>query len=141
MTRMIAALGVAMAVATSGGAFAKTKSCTVVGTWTDSYGTTLDMTTSKKGTAGGNQECNNETANIATTTLSATVWDLKITSKKCTVVITGDYNFAAGSCTSATGTITIPGVGTLPDTLTLTSAAAAHRAPAAAPRALTRGMK
>ena len=80
----------------------------------DSYNETFVMNTSKKGSAGMNPECNNEVANVTTTKLSTTVWDLKATSKKCTVVITGDYNFDPGSCTSATGTLTIPGVGMLP---------------------------
>jgi hypothetical protein len=125
MNRLIIAATVAIGFATAGSAVAKPK-CNIVGTYTTvidgSAGPTLTMKTNKKGTAGQNVECNNETANVTTTLLNATTWNSNITSKKCSVEVTASVTFD-GSCVTvsgetATGTITIPNVGALPLTIT-----------------------
>jgi hypothetical protein len=92
-----------------------------------------------KGTAGANPECNNKVAHITTTTRTSTTWDLKITSAKCSTVITGDFTFAKGSCTSASGDINIPGVGSLPDTINKTSGSV--HTPGQAPTSLMSGLR
>lgn len=124
MKRLIIAATVAIGLATTGSALAA--KCNVKGTWATnidgSAGPTLTMTTNKMGTAGDNSECNDEEANIHTTLLNATTWNTKITSKKCKVIITSSVTFD-GSCKTisgetASGTITIPGVGALPLTVT-----------------------
>jgi hypothetical protein len=97
------------------------------------------MTTDKKGSAGPNPLCTNEASKVITSTRSSTVWDFNITSKKCAVVITADFDFAAHSCTSASGTISVPGVGSLPDTINLT--AGAKHSPSRAPAGLMSGLK
>ncbi len=133
-------LTMSMALATCGSAAFAAKKCNVVGTWTDTmYGYSFVMTTDKKGTAGANPECSDEASKIVTTDLSSSVWDFNIESKKCSVVITADFDFDAKSCTSASGTITIPNVGQLPDSITKSNAV--RQTPHAAPSHLTDGLK
>ncbi|HTZ69084.1 MAG TPA: hypothetical protein VMB71_00390 [Acetobacteraceae bacterium] len=138
MIRHIATISLAMSLVSSGFAFAA--KCPVAGTWKDTnYGETFVMKSNKKGTAGANPECSNENSQITTTTLSKKIWDFNITSKNCSVVITADFDFAKGSCTSASGSITIPGVGTLPDSINKT--ATARRSPPPAQSTLGSGLK
>jgi hypothetical protein len=111
------AIGLVTAVTVSNSALAA-KQCNLVGSWVDSYSETFTMTSQKHGSAGSNPECSDEKADITTTKITEKVWNLKVHSKKCSVIITGDYDFDAGSCTSATGTLTIPGVGQLADSIT-----------------------
>jgi hypothetical protein len=129
MKQSIVAIGLGMAVvaASSSGAFArKQPPCAVTGFWTASVAGGAEtesfiMTTKKKGTSpDANPECPKSTVtNIKSTTITSTTWNTNITgNKKCTTVITTAATFNTGSCTAASGTITIPGVGSLPLTLT-----------------------
>ena len=104
-------------------ASARTAKCDVVGTWGDSYGVVATFTTDKKGTATATVVCATP-FKLKTTTLTTTTWDITGTNKKCSSVspVTVALTFDTGSCTSATGTITIPGYGQLADAWTLTGA-------------------
>ncbi|HTZ71159.1 MAG TPA: hypothetical protein VMB71_10960 [Acetobacteraceae bacterium] len=138
MNRLIITLAVAMGLVASSHAFAK--KCSVVGVWKDAnYGETFTMKSNKKGTAGANPLCSNGNSIISTTDLSKTTWDFNITSKSCSAVITADFTFDKGSCTAASGTLTIPGVGTLPDSITNTSGTV--RRPSAVYNTLGNGLK
>ncbi|HTZ69759.1 MAG TPA: hypothetical protein VMB71_03825 [Acetobacteraceae bacterium] len=141
MLRHIVALSLIMSTAAPISAFAA--KCNVVGTWTDTAESAqFIMKTNKKGsTSTPNPLCNNEKSTITTTDLSKTVWDSNITSKNCTVVITADFNFDKHSCTSASGTLTIPGVGTIPDSITKTGSAKPPRHQLPARPAIADGLK
>jgi hypothetical protein len=128
MKQGIVAIGMAMAIATTGSTAAlakKAKPCDVVGFWTATItGTTTSvagftMTTNHAGISPyPNPECNNETSKIHSTLITNTNWDTTISAKKCAVVITTAATFNTGVCNAATGTLTIPGAETLPITLT-----------------------
>jgi hypothetical protein len=111
-------------------ASAKTTKCNVVGTWGDSYGVVATFTTDKKGTATATLVCATP-FKLKSTTITSTTWDITGTNKKCSSVspVYVALTFDTGSCTSATGTITIPGYGQLADAWTLTGAPA-RRTPA-----------
>jgi hypothetical protein len=146
MNQSILAIGLGMAVVAAGSTDAlakKAKPCDVVGFWTASvehgaYTIDIQMTTSHRGTSPDeNPLCNDETSKIKTTTLSNTTWDFSASSKKCSEVETVTSTFASGSCTSASGTLTVPGAGSYPVTLT-ESTGGAKRSPS---RTLLDGMK
>jgi hypothetical protein len=148
MKHNIVACGLALALVTAGStaAFAKkAPPCNIVGFWTASVDggletETFEMTTNKAGTSPDmNPECNNETSKIKSTKITSTTWNTSITSKKCSVVITTAATFNTGVCNAATGTITVPGIGTLP--LTLTENTGAKRSPSRASIALMDGFK
>jgi len=141
MIRYILAATVALAFANPGSAFAK--KCNIVGFWTGTVlGQTEDfqMTTDKKGTSPDeNPECNNETSKVKSTTITTTTWDFNITAKKCSTVITVSSTFNTGVCDAASGTITIPGTGSFP--ITLSESGGAKRTPSRAPVTLMSGLK
>ena len=142
MIRYTTALSCALALAGTGQAFAA--KCNVVGFWS---GTVLgqtenfQMTTDKRGTSPDeNPECNNETSKVTTTTLTKKAWDFNITAKKCSTVITVQSTFNTGVCDAASGTITIPGAGSYPITLT-ESTGGAQRTPRQVPTTLMNGFR
>jgi len=149
MKQSITMMGLAMALATTASTGALAKKCDVVGFWTATItGTTttvagFEMTTDKKGVSPyPNPECKSETSAIKSTLITTTNWDTTIKSKKCKVVITTATTFAPGSCSSASGTLTIPGVETLPITVTeVGGAKPPSRAPSRAAPALISGLK
>jgi hypothetical protein len=95
--------------------------CNVAGTWTDSYSISAKFTKKGSGTAKAPSAICSGTYKITSTTLTNTTWDLKGTAKGCPTV-TAALTFAAGSCTSASGTVTADGE-TLSDTWTKSKAA------------------
>lgn len=99
---------------------AQAAQCNIVGTWTDNYGVTGTFTSQTTGTATDTTYCPN-TYTIKVTKLTTKVWDLKGTAKSCPTVKAA-LKFKAGSCTSASGTITVDGF-QLSDTWTKTGAA------------------
>jgi hypothetical protein len=113
---------------TAGNALAA-KKCNIVGKFTDSLGSTGDFKTEKKGTVSNANVCPSPYA-LKVTKLSETVVDIagKSTDKSCGA-LTGDFTFNNGGCDSASGTVTIAGIGSLPDTITKTGKAQ-HHAPA-----------
>jgi hypothetical protein len=143
MIRYISALSCALALAGTGHAVAATK-CDVVGFWSGTVlGQTEDfqMKTNKTGTSPDqNPECNNETSKVTTTKLGAKPWNFKITAKKCSVVITVQSTFNKGVCDAASGTITIPGAGSFPITLT-ESTGGVKRTPSRASTSLMSGLR
>jgi hypothetical protein len=149
MKQGIVLIGAAMAIAAAGSTAAlakKAKPCDVVGFWTATItGTTtsvagFEMSTNRKGVSPyPNPECKSETSAIHSTLITNTNWDTTIKSKRCKVVITTAATFAAGSCSTATGTLTIPTAGgpeTLP--ITLNEVGGARRLPS---RTLMNGFK
>jgi len=146
MKQSIVLIGAAMAIAAAGSSPAlarRAPPCNVVGFWTATItGTTtsvagFQMTTNKKGTSPyPNPECNNETSKIHSTLITSTNWDTTISAKKCSVVITTAATFNTGVCNAASGTLTIPGLETLP--ITLTEVGGAKREPS---RTLMNGFK
>jgi hypothetical protein len=143
MIRYILAAAVAVAVGSPVSAFAT--ACDVVGIWTanvdnGAYTIDIQMTTNKKGTSPDeNPLCNNETSTIKTTKISKKVWNFSSSSKKCSEVETVASTFAKGSCTSASGTLTVPGYGSYP--VTLTDESSTKRTPRRTPAALFNGLK
>jgi hypothetical protein len=144
MIRYILAATVAAAVGSPVSAFAK--NCSVVGFWTadvdnGAYSIDIQMMTNNKGTSPDeNPLCNDETSTIKTTTRSSTTWDFSSSSKKCKEVETVTSTFAKGSCTSASGTLTVPGYGSYPVTLTADDSGI-KRTPRRTPTTLFTGLK
>jgi hypothetical protein len=99
----------------------------VVGTWDDAYGVVATFTTDKAGTATASLICS-APFKLKSTTLTSTTWDITGTNKskacKAYSPVTAALTFTPGTCTSATGTLTVPGYGALPDTWTMTAAPA-----------------
>jgi hypothetical protein len=152
MKQSIVAIGLGMAIVAAGStaAFAKkAPPCDVVGFWMASVNTgagietqTFTMSTNKKGVStSANPECPKSTAtNIKSTTIKSTTWNTTVTgNKKCAEVISTATTFDTGSCTKATGTLTIPGVATFP--LTVTQTAGGVRPPHQSRSALLSGLK
>ena len=106
-------------------AMAAAKKCNIVGAFTDSLGSSGKFTSEKKGTVMNSAICSTA-YKLTVTQLTTKIIDIKGTTKSCGA-LTGSFNFAAGSCASATGTVTIAGLGTFQDTITKTGADA-HRA-------------
>jgi hypothetical protein len=138
MQRII--LGAVLAAACLGGpasAYAANK-CNIVGSFTDSLGSKGKFTTEKRGTVDNGIICAKPYA-LTVTTLTKTVIDVKGASKdKSCGALTGSFTFQNGGCTSATGTVTITGIGTLNDTITRTGAA---KRPTADTSGLSSGLK
>jgi hypothetical protein len=123
MTKMlVAALLGAAFVASSGSAFAA-KKCNIVYPFTDSLGSTGKFTSEKKGTVSNSSIC---AKSYSLTVTKLTLTDIDITGKskdKSCGALTGSFTFNNGGCDSATGTVTIVGLGTLPDTVTKSGSA------------------
>ena len=113
------------------------KSCNIVGTYTDTLGSTIVFKTTKAGTA------NNPTICASTYILKVT----KDTSKAINVkgkakgcgALSAAFVPNYPTCTTATGTVTITGLGTLNDTITKQSDKVKSR-PAQHNDALTNGI-
>lgn len=100
--------------------------CNIVGTWTDTAaGATATFTTNKKGTSNIPAVCS-KAYKLTVTTLTKTTWDISGTSKdvNCPSPVTADLTFSG--CASASGNVTIPGIGTIPDTFNKTGAIKTH---------------
>jgi len=134
MNRTTTALAAAIALAISGSAFAKTKtSCDIVGTWTDDYGISATFTTETAGSAPNNGiVCpNTPTFSIKSKVKGTATWNLTATpdpKNSCKgTKITAALAFPGGGvCDTASGAITVPGYGELPDTWTQTGTVARH---------------
>lgn len=134
-----AALAVAVALTLSAGTAEAAKKCNIVGSFTDSLGSTGTFKTEKKGTVSNANICP-APYSLTVTKLTKTVIDVSGTSKnKSCGALTGDFTFNNGGCTSATGTVTIAGLGSLPDTITHTGNVA--HSPAADTSSLSAGLK
>ena len=120
MTKILAAalLG-AVCMAGSGSALAA-KQCNIVGKFTDSLGSSGKFTSETKGTVSNSAICPSA-YKLTVTKLTETIIDLKgkSTDKSCGA-LSGKFTFNNGGCQSATGTITIAGLGTFDDTVTRT---------------------
>jgi hypothetical protein len=124
-----AALAAAALLTLSAGSADAAKKCNIVGTFTDTLGSTGTFKTEKKGTVSNANICPSPYS-LTVTTLTKKVIDVSGTSKdKSCGALTGDFTFDNGGCVSASGTVTIAGLGSLPDTITHTGKAA-HRPPA-----------
>jgi hypothetical protein len=129
MSHHHAAIAAAVIMSMSTGTALAAKKCDIVGNFTDSLGSTGTFKTEKKGTVSNANVCSAPYA-LTVTKLSKTVVDIKGKSKNPSCgALTGDFTFNNGGCTSASGTVTIAGIGSLPDTITETGKAY-HRPPA-----------
>jgi hypothetical protein len=130
-----AALTAGMTLAASDAMAAKR--CNIVGTYTDTLGSTIVFKTAKVGTAKNANVCKS-TYSLKVTADTSTAIDTTGKAKGC-----GDLSakFVPNypTCTSATGTVTITGFGTFNDTITKEAKAVRHEAPATSE--LTRGIR
>jgi hypothetical protein len=118
MKHVVFATAAALALGT--GAASAAKKCNIVGAFTDSLGSSGDFTSEKKGTVSNADICP-DAYKLKVTKLTETVIDVKGKSKdKSCGALTGAFTFNDGGCDSATGSVTIVGIGTLPDTITKT---------------------
>jgi hypothetical protein len=129
------AVGIAMSMA-AGNALAA-KKCNVVGAFTDSLGSSGQFTSEKKGSVSNSAICPS-TYSLTITKLTSSVIDIKGKAKSCGA-LTGSFTFNNGGCISASGTITITGLGTVDDTVTRSGNVAVR--PPASTAALTGSFK
>ena len=92
------------------------KQCDIVGTYTDSLGSTIVFKTAKSGTAMNSAICAN-TYKLTVTKDTSKAIDTKGKAAGCGK-LTAKFKPDYPSCTSATGTVTIAGLGSFPDTIT-----------------------
>ena len=109
-----AALTVCMSL-TASNALAK-KSCDIVGTYTDTLGSTIVFKTTKTGTAKNAAICAS-TYTLKVKKDTSTAIDVTGKAKGCGA-LTADFKPNYPTCTSATGNVTITGLGTFSDTIT-----------------------
>jgi len=137
LTSYAAAAWAVSLIATAGNAMAA-KSCDIVGTYTDTLGSTIVFTTAKTGTAKNSLIC-------------ASTYKLKVkkdTSKAIDVTgkasgcgnLTGDFVPNYPTCTTATGTVKIVGLGSFNDTITKQSNVVPTRKQAV-PSAMENGLR
>ena len=119
-----AALTVSMSLAASS-AFAA-KSCDIVGTYTDSLGSTIIFKTAKAGTASNAAICASTYALKVKKDTSKAI-DVTGKAKGCGN-LTADFVPNYPTCTTASGTVTITGLGTFNDTITKQSKSVPARA-------------
>ena len=118
-TNLAAAAAVAVVAVGVGTASAATK-CNIVGTFTDSLGSTGKFTSETKGTVSNPNICP-APYKLTVTKLTNKVVDVKGKSSNSSCgALTGNFKFNNGGCTSASGTVTIAGLGSLADTITKT---------------------
>jgi phospholipase/lecithinase/hemolysin len=134
---MAASVATAMTATTAADA---AKKCNIVGTFTDSLGSTGQFYTEKKGEVSNTAICS-ATYTLKVTTLTKTVIDVSGKTKgNVCGALTGDFTFNNGGCDSASGTVTIVGLGAFADTITKTgNGAVVH--PHADTSLLTTGLK
>jgi hypothetical protein len=129
MSHHHAALAAAVVMSMSAGSAMAAKQCNIVGKFTDSLGSAGKFKSEKKGTVSNASICSAPYA-LKVTTLTKTVIDITGTSKNPSCgALSGNFTFNDGGCTSASGTVTIAGLGSLPDTITKTGKTE-HRPPA-----------
>jgi hypothetical protein len=92
------------------------KKCDIVGTYTDSLGSTIIFKTVKVGTATNKTICAS-TYKLKVTKDTSTAIDTTGTAKGCGA-LSASFVPNYPTCTSATGTVTIQGLGTFNDTIT-----------------------
>ena len=97
------------------------KKCDIVGTYTDSLGSTIIFKTAKAGTASNSLICAS-TYKLKVTADTSKAIDVTGKAKGCGA-LTADFVPNYPTCTSATGTVTIVGLGTFDDTITKQSGA------------------
>ncbi len=113
-----AAIAAALAISFTGGsAFAATK-CNILGPFTDSLGSTGTFVSETKGTVTNTAVCP-QSYSLTVTKLTNLVIDIKGKPKGTSScgALTGKFKFQNGGCTTASGTVTITGLGTLADTI------------------------
>lgn len=122
----IAAAAAAAVVAVGAGTASAAPKCNIVGTFTDSLGSSGKFTSEKKGTVSNPNICP-APYKLTVTTLTKTVIDVtgKSANKTCGA-LTGNFTFNNGGCTSASGTVTIAGLGSLADTITKNGSIPTH---------------
>jgi hypothetical protein len=118
----------AVAMACTSGHALAAKKCDIIGTFTDSLGSSGKFTTEKKGTVSNSAICANPYS-LKVTKLTTKIIDVKGTAKSCGA-LTGNFTFQNGGCTTASGTVTIQGLGSLADTITHTGGSPVQRPPA-----------
>jgi hypothetical protein len=92
------------------------KACNIVGTYTDSVGSTIIFKTTKSGTAQNSVIC---ASTYALTVKKDTSKAINVTGKaKGCGALKADFVPNYPTCTSATGTVTITGFGSFNDTIT-----------------------
>jgi hypothetical protein len=92
------------------------KACEIVGTYTDSLGSTIVFKTTKTGTAKNATICSS-TYKLTVTKDTSKAIDADGTAKGCGN-LTAKFKPNYPTCTSATGTVTVTGLGTFNDTIT-----------------------
>jgi hypothetical protein len=112
----ITVITAALAMSVLAGNALAAKKCNIVGSFTDSLGSTGQFTSEKKGSVSNSNVCA-ATYALKVTKLSETVIDIAGKAKGCGA-LTGDFTFQNGGCDVASGTITIAGLGTFNDTVT-----------------------
>jgi hypothetical protein len=105
---------------------AAVKRCNIVGTYTDSLGSTIIFKTIKSGTATNSLICKS-TYKLKVTKDTSTAIDTTGVAKGCGA-LTANFVPNYPTCTTATGTVTITGTGSFTDTITKKSAAVPVRA-------------
>jgi hypothetical protein len=133
-----AAIAAALMLAAGTGTAEAAKKCNIVGSFTDSLGSTGSFTSEKKGTVSNGLICA-KTYALTVTKLTETIIDIsgKVKGGSCGA-LTGSFTFQDGGCTSAAGSVTIQGFGTFDDTITRSGAL---RSPAADTSDLTNKLK
>ena len=121
IVKYAAVAAAAMATAmTAGNTATAAGKCNIVGKFTDSLGSTGKFRTEKKGEVFNSVICSVK-YNLTVTELTKTVVDVKGKTKgNVCGALTGDFTFNNGGCDSASGTVTIVGLGSFPDTITRT---------------------
>ncbi len=127
----------ALAVMTNVGAALAASKCDIVGTFVDTLGSVGEFSSEKRGKATNDTAC--QTAyRLTVTKLTETVLNFKGKAKQCPA-INAKFTFVAGSCLVANGTLTVKGVGSFNDTITITGEAARFKPVDSS--ALTNGFK
>jgi hypothetical protein len=134
------AIAAALAMTMIAGAASAATKCNIVGSFTDSLGSKGKFTSETRGTVDNPNICPQAYA-LTVTKLTNKIIDVKGKPKGTSScgALTGDFTFQNGGCTTASGTVTITGIGSFPDTITRSGKATSR--PAADTSALFSGMK
>ncbi len=120
-TTSYAAIALTLGMTLAAGDALAAKGCNIVGTYSDSLGSSIVFKTLKSGTAFNSAICAS-TYKLRVTKNTPTAIDTKGKAKGCGN-LTASFVPNYPTCTSATGTVTIVGLGTFNDTITKTGAA------------------
>ena len=115
-TTSYAAMALTLSMSLTAGNALAAKKCNIVGTYTDSLGSTIVFKTAKAGTAVNKDICQS-TYSLKVTKDTSSAIDATGKAKGCGN-LTADFVPNYPTCTSATGTVTIQGLGTFNDTIT-----------------------